>query len=60
MNSDRKIKIIFDGALVVASIVAFFYTLIFARDEAIFIPVFIAFATVGGTLIHGKPLWAKE
>ncbi len=55
MNFDSKVKILWGSAFSIVSIIGVIYTMLTNGNPAVY-PAFIAFATVGGTLIHGKPI----
>ena len=58
MKLDRKLAIGFGIAFAATSIVGFIYTWWTNGNPAAY-PVFITFAIVGGTMIHGKAIWSK-
>lgn len=55
MKFERQIAIAFGVAFALVSIVGFIYTLA-TNGNPLAYPVFIAFAYVGGTMIHGKSI----
>ena len=56
MKLERKIAVAFGIAFASVSIIGFIYTFLTSGDVRAY-PVFIAFAIVGGTMIHGKAIW---
>lgn len=58
MKLERKIAIAFGIAFATFSLVGFAYTLA-TNGNSVSYPVFIVFAIVGGTMIHGKAIWKQ-
>jgi hypothetical protein len=58
LKFERALAIAFGIAFAVTSLVGFIYTWRTDGNPNAY-PVFIAFAIVGGTMIHGKAIWAK-
>ena len=59
MNFDRKIKVVWGSAFSIFSMAGVIYTMLTNGNPALY-PVFVAFATIGGTLIHGKSISSSK